>query len=241
MLNAYLFLLTVVLLLLLGYALYYWLIVVTEGVFLGRRFVVWLYDLTAERYEAIKQYALIEEQILLVEPLLGELDAAAASSAATLVVDVATGTGRVPFFLHQDGRFHGRVLAIDPSARMLAEARDKLATLAPEKQARVALVQQYAERLPLPTAVADAVTCLEALEFMSDADTAVSELVRVLQPGGVLLLTRRRGREARLFLHRYRSSRDLHQQLTALGMSDINEISWEVDYNLLIARKSYSR
>ena len=38
------------------YWLAHWLLIRTEGVFLGRRVVVWLYDLAAERYDAIKQF-----------------------------------------------------------------------------------------------------------------------------------------------------------------------------------------
>jgi hypothetical protein len=42
-------------LLLLG-ALLYWLLIITEGLYLGRRFVVWLYDRTAHKYDGIKEY-----------------------------------------------------------------------------------------------------------------------------------------------------------------------------------------
>ena len=224
-----------------AYLLYHWLIVVTEGAFFGRRFVVWLYDLTAPRYEGIKQYQLEDEEILLIEPLLGELEGVS----APVLVDVATGTGRVPFFLGQDGRFfkqkQGRIIAIEPAERMLGIAQTQLHTFTEQERRNVLLVQQYAECLPLPTAVADAVTCLEALEFFANPDQAVRELVRILRPGGVLFLTRRHGREAYLFLHRYRSHAALSRQLTTLGMTDINEIAWEMDYNLLIARKAHTR
>ena len=55
------------------WAVYYWLFVVTEGLYLGQRVVVWLYDWYAPRYDGIKQYVTEEEQVLVVEPLLGEL------------------------------------------------------------------------------------------------------------------------------------------------------------------------
>ncbi|MCA9982417.1 MAG: class I SAM-dependent methyltransferase, partial [Anaerolineales bacterium] len=138
-------------------------------------------------------------------------------------------------------RYHGRVIAIEPAQKMLAVAQSQLASFPATERAQLLLVQQYAEQLPLPTAVADAVTCLEALEFFANPDQAIRELVRVLRPGGVLFLTRRHGLEAHLFLHRYRSQAKLHHDLTTLGMTDINEISWEIDYNLLIARKAHTR
>jgi ubiquinone/menaquinone biosynthesis C-methylase UbiE len=240
-----LILLTAAVVAILLYLLYYWLFVVTEGVFLGRRLVVWLYDETAEAYEGIKQYSLEEELILLVEPVLGEYEAIQQRGRVPLLVDVATGTGRVPFYLSLDGRwqgvYHGRVLALDPSARMLAVAQRQLASLKLPAPDSPLLVQQYAERLPLPTAVADIVTCLEALEFMGNQAEALAEMVRILRPGGLLFVTRRHGREAPLFLHRYHTATQLQQQLQQLGLSDIQEISWETDYQLLIAHKPTTR
>ncbi len=34
----------------------WWLLITTEGVYLGRRVVIWLYDVYARRYDRIKQY-----------------------------------------------------------------------------------------------------------------------------------------------------------------------------------------
>ena len=59
-----------VLLLLAGLGwLLHWLLIRTEGVFLGRRIVVWLYDLAAARYDAIKQYDPDTESAFVAWPL----------------------------------------------------------------------------------------------------------------------------------------------------------------------------
>ncbi len=50
--------------------LIWWLIIETEGVYLGRRVVVALYDLYAERYDRIKQFDQRADLLLLSEPLL---------------------------------------------------------------------------------------------------------------------------------------------------------------------------
>ena len=58
----------VLLALVVGAALYY-LLVVTEGVYLGRRVVVWLYDVTAGRYDDIKEFEPEFEAFFVIRPL----------------------------------------------------------------------------------------------------------------------------------------------------------------------------
>lgn len=221
------FLLLLLLALLGGLA--YWLFITTEGVFLGRRVVVWLYDRTAHRYDAIKEFDPADEQFLVARPLL----AALAGRANPLLLDVATGTGRVPFDLLQNPAFPGRVIGLDASRPMLAVAASKLA---PYGQ-RVSLVQHPAAPLPFPAARFDLVTCLEALEFFPSDEAALREMVRVLRPGGCLITTRRTGREGQLFLHRYRSPDQFAALLDRLGLTDVEMQLWEVGYDLVTARK----
>ena len=47
----------------------WWLIIASEGVYLGRRAVIWLYDLYAIRYDAIKRVQPLYERALLAQPL----------------------------------------------------------------------------------------------------------------------------------------------------------------------------
>ncbi|MDX1662448.1 MAG: class I SAM-dependent methyltransferase [Candidatus Promineifilaceae bacterium] len=207
----------------------YWLLVTTEGVFLGRRMVVWLYDLTAHKYDAIKEYDPDDERLLVARPVMH----AVRHLSQPLILDVATGTGRVPVDLLREPAFRGRLLALDAAPRMLAVARRRLAPYS----GRVQLVQHPAVPLPFADLTFDAVTCLEALEFFPSDRAALQEMVRVLKPGGVLLTTRRCGAEARAFLHRYRSPHSLHALLRDAGLEGIEIFLWQVNYDLVRAWK----
>lgn len=208
--------------------LLYWLLVITEGVFLGRRVVIWLYDITAHRYDAIKNYTLEDERDLVVAPILEE-----SRTPAPLLLDVATGSGRTPYFLLEDGRFAGHIVGLDASWRMLHHAQRNLAHL----RAHVDLVQQVADALPFRDQQFDGVISLEALEFFPSDRAALAEMVRVLRPGGFLMVTRRRGWEARLFMGRYRSLTAFEQLLHALHLHDIITLPWQNNYDLVLGRK----
>ncbi len=209
--------------------LLYWLLVITEGVYLGPRVVVLLYDLTAARYDSIKQFDPDAERYFVIYPLLNTL----LGFPAPLVLDVATGTGRLPLFLLEEPFFNGRVVGLDASARMLAQAAPKLAPFGH----RATLVQQTAIALPFPDSAFHAVTCLEALEFLPDELAALREMERVLRPGGTLLITRRRGWEAQAFFGRYAGREQVAGRLRTLGFVDVEVSLWQVEYDLVTARK----
>jgi ubiquinone/menaquinone biosynthesis C-methylase UbiE len=116
---------------------------------------------------------------------------------------------------------------------MLLEATRWLAPFA----GRVELVQQTAVPLPFADAVFTAVTCLEALEFFPSDEAALREMVRVLQPGGFLMTSRRAGSEGKAFLHRYRSPADLEALLHYLGLEQVEIQLWQLNYDLVTAVK----
>lgn len=207
----------------------YYLLVVTEGVYLGRRMVIWLYDVTAPKYDAIKEFEPEFETFFLVQPFLAGLK----QLPAPLILDVATGTGRLPYFLLEQPLFQGRVIGLDASSGMLRQALEKLRPY----RFRASLVQQVAERLPFPANSFDAVACLEALEFLAAPETAVAEMVRVLKPGGTLLLTRRKGFEGKLFPGRYRNVAQFETDLQTSGLEDVYTVPWQQDYDQVYGRK----
>src|SRR5258708_11791061 len=168
----------------------WWLLITTEGVYLGRGVVVWLYDVYARRYDKIKQYEPSWEAATLGRPILRAL----LDIPAPLVLDVATGTARLPLAIFGQPAFNGYVIGLDYSRRMLHVAAEKVAPIG----FRVTLMYQPAQKLPFGDNTFDAVTCLEALEFMPDPDAVIAEIVRVARPGALLLLTVRKGVEARL-------------------------------------------
>jgi ubiquinone/menaquinone biosynthesis C-methylase UbiE len=213
----------------LAVALWY-LLIKTEGVYLGRRAVIWLYDLYAGRYDGIKQVNPADEDVYLARPILERLDCAR----VPLVLDVATGTGRLPLALLEQPGFQGRIIALDLSRKMLARAAEKLAPFGD----RVALLHHPAETLPFPDGAFELVTCLETLEFLMDARAMLGELVRVLRPGGLLVLTNRQGLDARLMPgHTY--AHEAFEQLLRddLGLSQVEVLPWQADYRIVYARK----
>lgn len=109
------------------------------------------------------------------ETLAGDV-AAHASDAAT-ILDLACGDGYLLQVLAR--RFpRARLVGIDMSPQELAAARERMA-------GRAELQLANARALPLEDGVCDAVTCHMAFMLMVDAPSVVSEVARVLRPGGV--------------------------------------------------------
>jgi ubiquinone/menaquinone biosynthesis C-methylase UbiE len=206
----------------------WWLLVETEGVYLGRRVVVWLYDLYAGRYDQIKEYQPEYEHVLLARPIMG----AVAPHRSPLVLDVATGTGRLPLALLNHVSFQGRVIAADLSRRMLAQAAERLA----EDADQVDLLWCPAEELPFRHDTFDVVTCLESLEFMSDQPRVIAELARVLRPGGLLLITNRIN--TRWMPGKLISEENLHGLLETADITHVVIEPWQEDYHRVWGRKA---
>jgi demethylmenaquinone methyltransferase / 2-methoxy-6-polyprenyl-1,4-benzoquinol methylase len=97
------------------------------------------------------------------------------------VLDVATGTGLVAGELVD--RYGCRVVGLDQSAPMLARAQAKLAA-DPTLAARVELVEAEAEALPFGDAEFDHLTFTYLLRYVDDPVATLSELARVVRPGG---------------------------------------------------------
>jgi demethylmenaquinone methyltransferase/2-methoxy-6-polyprenyl-1,4-benzoquinol methylase len=93
------------------------------------------------------------------------------------VLDVATGTGMVAAELQR--RSACRVVGIDQSEEMLAAARARFAG-----RDTVELVHGQAEALPFADASFDALTVTYLLRYVDDPAATISELARVVRPGG---------------------------------------------------------
>jgi SAM-dependent methyltransferase len=202
----------------------YWLLITTEGTYLGARVVAMLYNWIARRYDAMKQFDPRFEEVFLTRPALAALK----GRPAPLVLDVATGTGRVPALLLAAPTFNGRLVGLDYSRKMLREAARKIAPY----PGRAALVWRDAMELPFPDASFDLVTCLEALEFMPRPEQVVAEAIRVTRPGGMLLVSRRRGWESKVMPGKSWSESGFRDILSTLGLEEVRLVPWQVDYDL---------
>ncbi|MHB1296239.1 MAG: class I SAM-dependent methyltransferase [Anaerolineae bacterium] len=211
----------------------YYLLVMTEGTYLGARVVTLLYDWTARRYDRIKELQYVDEMRYLGIPLAGAVRAVAEH--APRVLDVAAGTGRVAQALlpHLE---NGRVVEVDRSLPMLLEGRPATWKL----DGDVAMSVQDAQALAFQDGSFDAVTCLEALEFVADGRGALREMQRVLRPGGVLLVSSRVGTDGWLFPGRLRGRGKVERCLQRMGFERVTMERWQVHYDLVWAHKAKS-
>lgn len=206
----------------------WWLLIASEGVYLGRRVVVWLYDLYAHRYDSVKNYLREYEHMYLAQPIMEKI----APHRSPLVLDVATGTGRVPLALLRHAHFQGRVIGLDLSRRMLRFATKNLYVF----DDRVTFLWASAEKLPFSNDMFDVVTCLEALEFMANPRAVLVEMVRVLRPGGLLLVTQRIN--TKLMPGKTWTAGQFQQVLAELGVEDAQAQIWQVDYRKIWGTKA---
>jgi ubiquinone/menaquinone biosynthesis C-methylase UbiE len=94
-------------------------------------------------------------------------------------------------------------------------------------------VWQHAVPLPFDDNTFDLVTCLEAFEFMPSTRDALRECLRVLKPGGLLLVTNRMGSGRWLLFGKTYSKDAFVSLLRSLGQIDITTQVWQYDYDLV--------
>jgi ubiquinone/menaquinone biosynthesis C-methylase UbiE len=208
--------------------LVWWLLIASEGVYLGRRVVIWLYDLFANRYDRVKNYVREYEELFLAAPMMQRLE----PQHDPLILDVATGTGRLPLAMMRNRTFTGRVIGVDLSGEMLRQAVRNLYVF----EERVDWVQSPAERLPFPDESFDVVTCLEALEFTVSPRATLQELIRVLRPGGLLLISQRIN--TRYMPGKTWTAGEILALLEASGIVDAQAQIWQTDYRKVWGHKA---
>jgi len=217
-------------LILLGGAVGYWLCILSEGVYLGKRVLIALYDACAPKYDQIKQIEPHEDAHDLARPLIIALRGVN----SPLILDVAVGTGRLPLALLRQWDFAGRIVGLDLSRRMLKVGQRKMYA----HRHRLGLIREDAMLLPFPADAFDVVTCVESLEFLPRPRDALAEMVRVLRPGGQLLVTNRVGLDAFFFPGRAYRPEVLEKMLQAQGLTKVRTRRWKVHYDLVEAQKA---
>lgn len=98
------------------------------------------------------------------------------------VLDIGCGDGTLTLLMVDSGAAH--VTGCDTDLRMITRARAKKVN----GNIRIDFLAARAEALPFMDSTFDIVTCVAVLSFISDADIAIQEMVRVLRPGGRLVI-----------------------------------------------------
>jgi ubiquinone/menaquinone biosynthesis C-methylase UbiE len=216
-----------------------WELWICEGAHLGRRIVIWLYDIAATRYDGIKHFDAEWERQFLGEPLekiLSELPNAR-------LVDVGAGTARTFHALSEtplDHNVEGGVersntrlfVGVEPSSRMMELGRQKVG-------GEYKWVKGWAVPLPISPGSFDVAICLEILEFTPNPRQTIGEILRVLRPGGWALLTNRIGWQAPLILGRTVPRSRFPEYLRESGFEQVEVFPWQVDYDIAWARKPW--
>lgn len=141
-----------------------------------RDFVTGMFDRTASGYDWINRVMSFGSGLRYRRDALRRAGLAADGAR---VLDVAVGTGLVARAAHDILGERGHITGIDPSAGMLAQARGA---------SPLTLVQGVAEKLPFADACADFVTMGYAIRHVADLEHTFREYLRVLRPGGVVLI-----------------------------------------------------
>jgi ubiquinone/menaquinone biosynthesis C-methylase UbiE len=136
-------------------------------------------------------------------------------------VDVGTGPGTLPAQVAAL-RPDAGVTGVDPSQRMveLATAHLAAATVA-GTGGRVVLGD--AAHLPLPDASAEVVSAVLTMHHWPDLDGGIAELIRVLAPGGTVLVVEMRG-----------PSRHVARALRRAGLLVVRQNAWVMGLPVLV-------
>lgn len=217
-----------------------WELWICEGAHLGRRVVVWLYDLAATRYDGIKHFDADWERQFLGEPLEKLL----LDLPRPRLLDIGAGTARTFRALDKVSRIPNPEAGLHPPDKRLLVGVEPSGAMMELGRKKVGLGHEWVQGLavPLPIAPAsfDLAVCLEVLEFTPHPKRTIAEIVRILRPGGWALLTNRIGWQAPLIFGRTVSRQRYPAYLRELGFEAVEVFPWQVDYDIAWARKPWT-
>jgi len=115
-----------------------------------------------------------------------ELRRSLRASAGESILDLGSGPGFLACELAQEVGATGRIVAVDISSDMNSIASKRIA--AAGLGDRVDILEGDATALAFADAVFDAAVSTQVIEYLAEPDAALDQLVRVLRPGGRLVI-----------------------------------------------------
>jgi demethylmenaquinone methyltransferase / 2-methoxy-6-polyprenyl-1,4-benzoquinol methylase len=100
-------------------------------------------------------------------------------------LDICCGTGMLSIALAKFSGIHGQITALDFSENMLVIAKQN--ALKSGTKDMISFIQADATHLPFPNSIFDYVTVAWGLRNVSHLNTTISEMVRVVRPGGKIV------------------------------------------------------
>ena len=176
-----------------------------------------------------------ERDVSKLEAMLARIEI----SPGDTVLDVGTGTGVfVPFLLKKIGS-KGRLVCLDFAEGMLDIAREK------KFNGNINFLCADIKNSGLPDEAFNAVVCYSVFPHFDDKPKALSEICRVLQPGGRLFIAHTSSRQTINDIHRslpevcghvFPENEEMQRLLSEAGFDDIR-ISEGQEHHFLSARK----
>jgi SAM-dependent methyltransferase len=193
----------------------------------------WLADQWVGGYDLDRHGDQVRGTNALARPLGRALDQVRPAAAVPLVLDLATGAGRLPQMLLCDPGFAGRIIALDVSRGMLSRAAINLAPYGH----RATLVQHAVMPLPFVADTFDLVTCLEVRTPMHDGRASLAEFSRVLRPGGVLMVPCGGEAPGPIPAGKALARGALARLLRGVDLEQVEIVPWWRSLDLILARK----
>ena len=176
-----------------------------------------------------------ERDVSKLEAMLARIEI----SPGDTVLDVGTGTGVfVPFLLKKIGS-KGRLVCLDFAEGMLDIAREK------KFNGNINFLCADIKNSGLPDEAFNAVVCYSVFPHFDDKPEALSEIIRVLQPGGRIFIAHTSSRQMINDIHRslpevcghiFPENNDMQRLLSEAGFTDIH-ISEGQEHYFVSARK----
>ena len=196
-------------------------ILFTDGRYFGKRIMHWVYDNIGSQIFDSRSEADRWESLAKQLQITGQEN----------IIDIGTATGDLPLTLAALLNPAGKIMGIDWSVKMIANAQDKAKKRGLADRTAF-IIGDVRQNLPFQTAYFDVVICFGVLETLSQPEEVLRELRRILKPNGKMALSLYRGwsgQAVALDLNWYKSA------LKQVGMEQVQVVECRQNQDVVIA------